>query len=160
MGRRLLAALTVLVATTLPLSAQAQDKKPNFVIMVIDDAALMDLGIYGGEAATPNIDALATSGAMFTQYRSSPLCSPSRAMLLTGIDNHRTGISTIPEVLPPEHVGKPGYTMRLEPGVTTLAARLKPLGYRTLMTGKWHLGSGKGDLPDGHGFDRSFALDA
>ncbi len=160
MGRRLLAALTVLVAAALPVSAQSQDQKPNFVIMVIDDAALMDLGIYGGEAATPNIDALATSGAMFTQYRSSPLCSPSRAMLLTGVDNHRTGISTIPEVLPPEHVGKPGYTMRLEPGVTTLAARLKPLGYRTLMTGKWHLGSGKGDLPDGHGFDRSFALDA
>lgn len=160
MGRRLLAALTVLVAIAAPVSAQAQEQKPNFVIMVIDDAALMDLGIYGGEAATPNIDALASSGAMFTQYRSSPLCSPSRAMLLTGVDNHRTGISTIPEVLPPEHVGKPGYSMRLEPGVTTLAARLKPLGYRTLMTGKWHLGSGKGDLPDGHGFDRSFALDA
>lgn len=160
MRRRLLVALTILVAAALPVSAQAESQKPNFVVMVIDDAALMDLGIYGGEAATPNIDALATSGAMFTQYRSSPLCSPSRAMLLTGVDNHRTGISTIPEVLPPEHVGKPGYTMRLEPGVTTLAARLKPLGYRTLMTGKWHLGSGKGDLPDGHGFDRSFALDA
>lgn len=160
MGRRLFAAFTLLVAAALPAFAQAPDRKPNFVVMVIDDAALMDLGIYGGEAATPNIDALATSGAMFTQYRSSPLCSPSRAMLLTGVDNHRTGISTIPEVLPPEHVGKPGYTMRLEPGVTTLAARLKPLGYRTLMTGKWHLGSGKGDLPDSHGFDRSFALDA
>lgn len=160
MKRRLLAALTILVAAALPMSAQAEGQKPNFVVMVIDDAALMDLGIYGGEAATPNIDALATSGAMFTQYRSSPLCAPSRAMLLTGVDNHRTGISTIPEVLPPEHVGKPGYSMRLEPGVTTLAARLKPLGYRTLMTGKWHLGSGKGDLPDGHGFDRSFALDA
>lgn len=160
MRRRLLVALTILVAAALPVSAQAESQKPNFVVMVIDDAALMDLGIYGGEAATPNIDALATSGAMFTQYRSSPLCSPSRAMLLTGVDNHRTGISTIPEVLPPEHVGKPGYSMRLEPGVTTLAARLKPLGYRTLMTGKWHLGSGKGDLPDGHGFDRSFALDA
>lgn len=160
MGRRLLAALTILVAAALPVSAQSQDRKPNFVIMVIDDAALMDLGIYGGEAATPHIDALATAGAMFTQYRSSPLCSPSRAMLLTGVDNHRTGISTIPEVLPPEHVGKPGYTMRLEPGVTTLAARLKPMGYRTLMTGKWHLGSGHGDLPDSHGFDRSFALDA
>lgn len=160
MGRRLFAAFTLLVAAALPAFAQAPDRKPNFVVMVIDDAALMDLGIYGGEAATPNIDALATSGAMFTQYRSSPLCSPSRAMLLTGVDNHRTGISTIPEVLPPEHVGKPGYTMRLEPGVTTLATRLKPLGYRTLMTGKWHLGSGKGDLPDSHGFDRSFALDA
>lgn len=160
MLRRLLVAFAILGAVAAPGLAQPSPEKPNIVIMVIDDAALMDLGIYGGEAATPNIDALAGSGAMFTQYRSSPLCSPSRAMLLTGVDNHRTGISTIPEVLPPEHVGQPGYTMSLEPGVTTLAARLKPLGYRTLMTGKWHLGSGEGDLPDSHGFDRSFALDA
>ncbi|MBY9067518.1 arylsulfatase [Hyphomonas sp. WL0036] len=160
MKRMLLAAVAVFAAVSAPAGAQASPDKPNFIVMVIDDAALMDLGIYGGEAATPNIDALANSGAMFTQYRSSPLCSPSRAMLLTGIDNHRTGISTIPEVLPPEHVGKPGYTMNLEPGVTTLAARLKPLGYRTLMTGKWHLGSGDGHGPDAHGFDRSFALDA
>lgn len=135
-------------------------ERPNFVIVLIDDAALMDLGTYGGEARTPNIDALAARGAMFTQYRTSPLCSPSRAMLLTGVDNHRTGIATIPEVLPPEHVGQPGYTMSLEPGVLTIAARLRPLGYRTLMTGKWHLGSGEGNLPDSHGFDRSFALDA
>lgn len=159
MWRALVFALAAAVLTA-PVVAQVSSQKPNFVIMVIDDAALMDLGAYGGEAATPNIDVLASSGAMFTQYRSSPLCSPSRAMLLTGVDNHRTGIATIPEVLPPEHVGKPGYTMSLEPGVMTLAARLKPLGYSTLMTGKWHLGSGHGDLPDSHGFDRSFALDA
>ncbi len=134
--------------------------RPNFVVLLIDDAAFMDLGAYGGEARTPNIDALAARGAMFTRYYSSPLCSPSRAMLLTGMDNHLTGIATIPEVLPKAHEGQPGYTMRLEPGVATLAERLKPLGYRTLMTGKWHLGSGKGDLPKAHGFDRSFALDA
>ncbi|MBA4339694.1 MAG: arylsulfatase [Hyphomonas sp.] len=134
--------------------------RPNFVVMIIDDAAFMDLGAYGGEARTPNIDALAARGALFTRYYSSPLCSPSRAMLLTGMDNHLTGVSTIPEVLPREHEGQPGYTMRLEPGVATLAERLKPLGYRTLMTGKWHLGSGEGDLPKAHGFDRSFALDA
>ncbi len=134
--------------------------RPNFVVMIIDDAAFMDLGAYGGEARTPSIDALAARGALFTRYYSSPLCSPSRAMLLTGMDNHLTGVSTIPEVLPREHEGQPGYTMRLEPGVATLAERLKPLGYRTLMTGKWHLGSGEGDLPKAHGFDRSFALDA
>lgn len=133
---------------------------PNFVVILIDDAAFMDLGAYGGEARTPNIDALAARGSQFTRYYTSPLCSPSRAMLLTGMDNHLTGVSTIPEVLPKEHEGQPGYTMSLEPGVATLAERLKPLGYRTLMTGKWHLGSGKGDLPDAHGFDRSFALDA
>lgn len=140
--------------------ASAQTESPNFVVMLIDDAAFMDLGAYGGEARTPNIDALAARGALLTRYYTSPLCSPSRAMLLTGMDNHLTGVSTIPEVLPKEHESQPGYTMRLEPGVATLAERLKPLGYRTLMTGKWHLGSGHGDLPDAHGFDRSFALDA
>lgn len=135
-------------------------ERPNFVIILIDDAALMDLGIYGGEARTPHIDALARRGTRFTHYRTSPLCAPSRAMLLTGIDNHLTGVATIPEVLPAEHEGKPGYAMALEPNVETLADRLRPAGYRTLMTGKWHMGSKKGDLPDAHGFDRSFALDA
>lgn len=156
--KRTLAAMSLALAVLG--TAAAQTDKPNFVVILIDDAAYMDLGIYGGEARTPNIDALAAGGAMFTHYYTSPLCAPSRAMLLTGLDNHLTGVATIPEVLPKEHEGKPGYSMRFEPGVMTLAARLRPLGYRTLMTGKWHLGSGKGDLPDSHGFDRSFALDA
>jgi len=81
-------------------------------------------------------------------------------MLLTGLDNHLTGVATIPEVLPAEQRGKPGYAMRLEPGVRTIATRLKEHGYRTLMTGKWHLGHVPGALPDAHGFDRSFVLDA
>ena len=140
--------------------AQEGAEKPNIVVILVDDAALMDFGIYGGEARTPNIDALAREGVMFRRHYTSPLCAPSRAMLLTGMDNHMTGIATIPEVLPKEHVGKPGYTMHLEPGVLTLADRLKAAGYRTLMSGKWHLGSGKGDLPNAHGFDRSLALDA
>ncbi|MBI1261888.1 MAG: sulfatase-like hydrolase/transferase [Rhizobiales bacterium] len=139
---------------------QAADTRPNFVILLIDDAALMDLGAYGGEAHTPNIDALAAKGVQFTHYRTSPLCAPSRAMLLTGIDNHKTGVATIPEVIPPEQEGKPGYSLSLEPGVETLADRLRPAGYRTLMTGKWHMGSKKGDLPVSHGFEHSFALDA
>lgn len=160
--RKLVTALGMALFTLGPATAQSGDAaaRPNIVVMLIDDAAFMDLGAYGGEARTPNIDALAGRGALFTRYYSSPLCSPSRAMLLTGMDNHLTGVSTIPEVLPKEHEGQPGYTMRLEPGVATLAERLKPLGYRTLMTGKWHLGSGQGDLPNAHGFDRSFALDA
>lgn len=141
-------------------AAQAPRTVPNFVVLLADDLALMDLGIYGGEASTPNIDALAQRGRMFTRYYTSPLCSPSRAMLLTGLDNHRTGVSTIQEVIPPEHVGKKGYSLRFEPGVTTISARLKARGYRTYMTGKWHLGHGPGDLPGSHGFDRSFILDA
>lgn len=141
-------------------SEQASKLPPNVVLILVDDAALMDFGAYGGEAHTPNIDALASAGTQFSSYHTSPLCSPSRAMLLTGIDNHRTGVATIEEVLPPEQRGKPGYSLRLEPGVLTIAERLKGAGYRTYMTGKWHLGHGEGDLPSAHGFDRSFALDA
>lgn len=147
--------------TVSPAPEQAKAvSRPNFVVLLADDLALMDLGTYGGEASTPNIEALASQGRMFTRYYSSPLCSPSRAMLLTGLDNHRTGVSTIQEVIPPEHMGKEGYSLSFEPGVRTIADRLKAQGYRTYMTGKWHLGHGDGDLPGDHGFDRSFILDA
>lgn len=164
--------ITLLVGGLLsgPLAAQVSPQpaptvpdattRPNFVLLLIDDAGFSDLGAYGGEARTPHIDALAQRGAIFTQYHSSPLCSPSRAMLLTGIDNHRTGFATIPETLPKAQQGQPGYRMRLENGVETVATRLKAEGYRSYMTGKWHLGHGPGDLPDSHGFDRSFVLDA
>jgi len=158
--RGALLALLLLVGATSPAASAPQGHRPNVVIFMIDDAAFTDLGVYGGEARTPSIDALAARGAMFTSHHSSPLCSPSRAMLLTGIDNHRTGVATIEEVLPPEQAGKPGYSLSLEPGVLTIADRLEAAGYRTYMTGKWHLGHGPGQLPNGHGFDRSLALDA
>ncbi len=160
-------ALTCLAALALAAPATAQQQtppaaaqRPNIVVIIADDAGFTDFGAYGGEARTPNIDALAQRGAQFSRYYSSPLCSPSRAMLLSGMDNHRTGHATIVEVLPPEMRGRPGYTMRLEPGVVTLAERLRQSGYRTYTTGKWHLGHGEGDLPNAHGFDRSFVLDA
>ncbi|MEP1142141.1 MAG: arylsulfatase [Henriciella sp.] len=158
---RLLIVFATLCAMASVFSAKAQDvSKPNIVIILIDDAGLMELGVYGGEARTPNIDALAARGAMFTQYRTSPLCSPTRAMLLTGLDNHLTGVATIPEVVPKEQKGKPGYSMALEPGVLTLADRLGADGYRTLMTGKWHLGEAADEMPHMHGFQRSFSLAA
>lgn len=163
-GARLLS--LVLLATVLLVLAPAHSAPkeasppPNVVILLVDDAGFMDFGAYGGEARTPNIDALAARGVMFTRYRTSPLCSPSRAMLLTGVDNHRTGVATIPEVLPPEQRGKPGYALHFEPGVETIAVRLRRQGYRTYMAGKWHLGGDAGQLPDSHGFDRSFALEA
>lgn len=155
----LAAAITGLPASavTVPPPAAA---RPNIVMIVVDDAALMDFGAFGGEARTPNIDRLARSGAMFTAYHTSPLCSPSRAMLLTGVDNHRAGVATIEEILPPSQKGKPGYGLQFAPGVWTIARRLKADGYRTLMVGKWHLGHENGALPNFHGFDRSLALDA
>ncbi len=134
--------------------------KPNIVLILVDDAALMDFGAYGGEAATPNIDKLANNGTMFTNYRTSPSCAPSRAMLLTGMDSHLTGVPNLPLFLPPEQVDKPGYEGILNNKVQTVATRLKQIGYSTFITGKWHLGHTDQTLPTKRGFDRSFILDA
>lgn len=141
-------------------AAFAQDSRPNVVVILVDDAGYMDFGGYGGEARTSNIDALGDAGIRFSNYHTSPLCAPSRAMLLTGLSNHRAGVATIPEVITEAQYGQPGYSLRFEEGVETVATKLQRAGYRTYMTGKWHLGHGPGDLPVDHGFDRSFILDA
>ena len=143
------------LALLVPADAQAAAwRPPNVVVVLVDDAGYMDFGGYGGEARTPHIDGLAEDGVRFSNYHTSPLCAPSRAMLLTGLDNHLTGVATIPEVLTDEQSGRPGYAMHLEAGVETVAARLQRAGYRTYMTGKWHLGSRWGFLdPVVHGID-------
>ena len=151
---------TLLLGLAALTHASEDDLRPNVVVILVDDAGLTDFAPFGGEARMPNIQTLADRGSKFSNYHTSPLCAPSRAMLLTGIDNHRTGIATIPEVLSENQVDQPGYSMFFEPGVRTLADRLKATGYGTYMTGKWHLGGREQDLPNGHGFDRSFALDA
>lgn len=156
----LAAALLVALPQRAVATAEGLPTQPNFVVLLIDDAGMTDLGAFGGEAHTPNIDGLAHEGAMFTGYHTSPLCSPSRAMLLTGVDNHRAGVGTIPELLTRSQRGQPEYQLFLREGVPTLATRLREAGYRTYMTGKWHLGHGPGQLPFHQGFDRSFILDA
>ena len=135
-------------------------QSPNFVVILVDDAALMDFSSFGGEAQTPNIDALSATGVAFSNYHTSPMCAPSRAMLLTGLNSHKTGIGALPEILTKAQRRSPAYGQRFLPGVETIAERLRSGGYQTFMTGKWHLGRGPGDLPNDHGFDRSFALDA
>lgn len=143
------------------LPAQAQDARPNIVLILIDDAGFSDLGAYGSEIATPNIDALAARGALFSNFHASPICAPSRAMLMTGVDSHLAGVGNLPESLPLEHRGEPAYLGHLADDVITVASRLQAAGYRTTMAGKWHLGHEEPHmLPPAHGFDRSFALDA
>ena len=134
--------------------------KPNIVLILVDDSGLMDFGAYGGEAKTPNIDLLANEGMMFTNMHASPVCAPSRAMLLTGTDNHLTGVANLPEMLPKEYQGLPGYGGVLNDKVQTIATRLKEVNYSTYVSGKWHLGHDENTLPTSRGFDRSFILGA
>ena len=153
----------VLVATLFAQDVVKKDstnQRPNIVLILADDTALMDFGAYGGEASTPNIDRLAKRGMMFTNYHASPMCAPSRAMLITGSDSHLTGVPNLPIFLPPEYISQPGYEGVLNNKVQTIATRLKNNGYRTYMTGKWHLGHTETTLPSKRGFDRTFILDA
>lgn len=149
-----------LCVTTVLAQNNSTVQQPNIVLILMDDVGIMDLGAYGGEAATPNIDALAQRGMKFTNYHSSPVCAPSRAMLLTGSDSHLTGVPNIPEFLTEEQQQLPGYQGILNDKVKTVATRLKAVGYNTYMTGKWHLGHTETTLPNKRGFDRTFILDA
>ena len=94
----------IILSCILPLTLVAQrtikkdsiNQQPNIVLILADDVALMDFGAYGGEASTPNINRLANQGMMFTNYHASPMCAPSRAMLITGSDSHLTGVPNHP----------------------------------------------------------------
>lgn len=127
--------------------------RPDIVIIYLDDLGYGDLGCQGSpEARTPHIDALARSGVRFTEwYSNSPVCSPSRASLLTGRYPSRAGVRTILG-------GARGSVGGLDASQTTIAAALKPFGYRTALFGKWHLGTAPECLPMAHGFDRFFGF--
>lgn len=153
----LIAALLAL----LPAAVAAQEPaRPNIVLIVADDVAFTDLGAYGSEISTPNIDALAQRGTIFSNFHATPMCATSRAMLMTGVSNHRAGIGNLPETTPTEHRGSPAYRGLLAEGLPTIASRLHRTGYRTYMTGKWHLGHTPETLPSARGFDRTFIVDS
>lgn len=134
----------------------ADQKRPNIVVLVADDWGYSDVGSFGSEIATPNIDTLAKQGMRFANFHVAASCSPTRSMLLTGVDNHRNGVGNMPETMPAEHQGKPGYSGVLNDNAITLASMLKDSGYHTYITGKWHLGKTAETLPNNRGFERSF----
>lgn len=136
---------------------QAADR-PNILLIMSDDMGFTDIGSFGGEIATPNIDALASSGVRFSSFHTSVSCSPTRSMLLTGTDNHVAGLGNMGELLTPAQVGKPGYEGHLNDRVVTLAEVLRDGGYHTYMSGKWHLGHEPEQLPFARGFERSFSM--
>ncbi len=137
--------------------------RPNIVLIIVDDWGYSDVGAFGSEIATPNIDALARAGTRLANFHVAGSCSPTRAMLLTGMNSHRAGLGNMPETIPPAHVGKPGYDAVLARGIPTLANRLHDAGYATLFAGKWHLGRGAtdrepGNLPGNRGWEQALAL--
>jgi arylsulfatase A-like enzyme len=133
-------------------------KRPNFLVIVVDDMGFSDLGAFGSEIKTPHLDALAYEGVRFTDFHSAPACSPTRAMLLTGTDHHIAGIGSMHEVVRPDFEGAPGYEGFLNERVVTVTELLRDSGYRTIISGKWHLGETLATAPVARGFERSFAL--
>lgn len=136
----------------------AADTRPNILIIVADDMGFSDLGAFGGEIHTPNLDALAYSGLRLTGFHTAATCSPTRAMLMSGTDHHLAGMGNMAELITPVQRGKPGYEGHLNDRVVTLPQLLHDAGYRTLMSGKWHLGIAPSQDPHARGFERVFAL--
>ncbi len=133
-------------------------QRPNILLIVVDDMGYTDLGSFGGEIPTPNLDELAKAGTRFTDFQVLPACSPTRATLLTGLEPHAVGFGSLAEELAPNQQGAPAYTGVLPVSATTLPRLLQFAGYRTYMAGKWHLGYEAGRGPAFFGFDRSVAL--
>ena len=159
MKRYILYSLSSLVA----LSAHSQNTSnenvpPNILLIVVDDMGFSDTQPFGGEIQTPNINRLAEQGIRFTRFHTSSLSAPTRAMLLTGVDNHQNGLGTMPPLHAENQYMQPGYEGGINQRVTTLAEVLHENNYYTCMAGKWHLGTKKGNIPSERGFEQSFTM--
>jgi arylsulfatase A-like enzyme len=135
-------------------AAPASSLRPNIVVILIDDMGFSDLGCYGSEIPTPNVDALADGGLRFTQFYNTARCSPTRASLLTGLYPHQAGLGFLESLVRPNSKGTQG---KLRNDCVTIAEVLAPAGYFTIMTGKWHLGHTRGVPAASRGFTRSLS---
>jgi len=153
--------LRLLAVLLLALSpAAAQDQRPNILVVLLDDVGFSGLGAYGGVVRTPRIDSLAKQGISLSRYYTSPFCGPSRAMLMTGMDNHQIGMGTLVETVTKEMRAAPGYSMRWDAAQKTIATLLSAAGYQTYVTGKWGIGEIGANLPHKFGFQKSYVMDA
>lgn len=134
-------------------ASAAPASKPNIILMMADDMGFSDIGCYGSEIATPNLDRLAQGGLRFTQFCNNARCCPTRASLLTGLYAHQAGIGHMVN-----DRGRPAYQGYLNDQCVTIGEALREGGYTTLMTGKWHVGENKPHWPKDRGFDRYFGL--
>lgn len=143
-------------------SVNQQPDRPNIIVILSDDMGYSDIGCYGGEVETPNLDALAQNGLRFTQFYNGARCCPTRASLMTGCYPHQVGIghmTNTPNNFTQHDLGIPEYRGFLNNNGVTIAEVLKEAGYATLMTGKWHLGiSEKSKWPLQRGFDKFYGI--
>ena len=137
---------------------QDSANRPNILLVVVDDMGYSDLGSFGGEIRTPTIDSLAESGLRMSSFYVAPACSPTRAMLMTGTDNHLAGLGAMKEALAENQKGKQGYEGHINTRVVTVASRLRDAGYHTYMTGKWHLGEELEHDPFHRGFEHAYIM--
>jgi arylsulfatase A-like enzyme len=135
-------------------------RRPNVLLVLADDLGYSDIGVFGGEIPTPNLDRLAGEGRILTNHYANPTCSPTRAALMSGTDSHLAGLGNMAEVVKftPRQRGKPGYEGYLNERVNWLPQLLRDGGYHTYMAGKWHLGESANAWPVARGFDESFVL--
>lgn len=168
-GGLILSALLVCMLIWVPLSHAvnrkdaSKSKRPNIIVVMVDDMGFSDIGCYGGEIQTPNIDGLANGGIRFTQFYNTARCCPTRASLLTGLYPHEAGMGHMTY-----DAGVDGYRGDLNKHCVTIAQVLKSAGYRTYMSGKWHVTkhigqwtnnkeyTSKHNWPNQRGFDRFF----
>ena len=153
-------ALGVAAGLAIPSTAPAADaaRRPNIVVILGDDLGYSDIGTFGSEIRTPNMDALANDGVRFTNFYTHATSSPTRATLLSGVDTHISGLGNMDEWTAPNQKGVSGYEGYLNDRVATLPALLKDAGYHTYMVGKWHLGKNPNQIPAARGFERDFSL--
>ena len=156
--------LLVLIAVSYGCSQQADepqtlvaDERPNILLIVADDLGYADLGVHGSNIKTPNIDGLAAEGKLFTQFHTAPLCAPTRAMLLSGNNNHIAGMARQSRRDLAGHTVT-GYEASLSDRIAPLPRLLRHAGYHTYTVGKWHLGITAETSPHAAGFSRSFSL--
>ena len=144
---------SILLSCSDPSEDKDKDRQPDILLIVADDLGYADLGCYGGDIETPNIDQLATEGIRFSRFHTSPYCAPTRAMLLSGNDNHIAGMGR-----QSFQSNDFGYEGKLTERIVTIPALLREAGYHTYMAGKWHLGSSPDANPYRKGFEHSFIL--
>lgn len=166
MGKRLLNIIGTLLILLLFYQCKSEtdqiEKKydlPNIIIILVDDMGYSDIGAFGGEIPTPNIDALALSGFKMTQFYNAGRCCPTRASLLTGLYQHQAGVGFMDnQVKNAMGVEIPAYQGYLNQNCVTIAEVLKNKGYQTFLSGKWHIGKDKEHWPSKRGFDQSYTF--